>query len=67
MVLVCFVFQLSWVRRRDWHILTHGNKMFTQVTKTFWENHLLVEKPVVNFTNLRAQIPKVQKDTNDLG
>ncbi len=21
--------QLSWVRRRDWHILSHGTKMFT--------------------------------------
>ena len=25
---ICF--QLSWVRRSDWHILSHGTRMFTQ-------------------------------------
>ena len=24
------IFQLSWVRRSDWHILSHGTRMFTK-------------------------------------
>jgi len=25
-----FVYQVSWIRRRDWHILTAGTKVFTK-------------------------------------
>ena len=29
-IFVLLFFQLSWVRRNDWHILSHGTRMFTK-------------------------------------
>ena len=27
---ICVIFQVSWIRRRDWHILSAGDAVFTQ-------------------------------------